>query len=179
MKRTSKILLVTLLFVCFISTLMACSSNEVTDNKETTSTTAKNKTTEPATEEPTTEEASTEYVFKGYEFNSHPDGFNLQNDWTINSGDFIYINDYVSNSDEDYDSIRGSYAKILLIVTETENQNDLLNILMEKYMQYGDSTIYIPHADNYSFEYVGNKKVVFKFIKYNEDGELVFDVYKE
>lgn len=182
MKRISKILLVTLLIVCFTLTLMACSSNNnVTDNKETTSTTTNNKptTTEPTTEETTTEEPTTEYVFKGRGFAVMEEHFNLKNDLIINPGDVIYINDYVSNPDEEYDSIRGKYIVRILAVTETTNEVDLLNELNEKYSNYGSSEKFIPYDANYSFEYVGDKKVVFKFVEYDEKGKAIYDVYKE
>ena len=186
MKRISKFLLVTLSIICFTSTLFGCTSNnEVTDNNETT-TTAENKTTEltttetpTTTEESTTEEPTTEYVFKGSEFYVIPDEFDLKNDLIINPGDVIYINEYVSNSSEEYDVIRGYYIKILMKIMETENRRDMLDILGEKYQNYGDSNYYIPYADNCSFEYVGEKSVIFKYIETWDNGEAVYDVYKE
>lgn len=181
MTKKFKLLLVTLLIVCFTSNLIACSNSNVTDNNETTTTTEKVTTTEPptTTEEPTTEEPTTKYVFKGRKFAFFESNFNLKNDLTINPGDVTYINDYVSNPEEDYDSVRGVYIVALLAMTETTNEIDLLNELNAKYSDYGSSTIYIPFEDNYSFEYVGDKKVIFKFVEYNKDGEAVYDVYKE
>ncbi len=184
MKKNFKILLVTLLIICFTSTLFGCTnSNEVTDNNETTTTVTDNETkatkeTEPTTEEPTTEEASTEYVFKGYKFDFNPKGFNLENDLTIKSGDIIYINEYVFNQDVEYDSVRGYYVSLLLTIMQSDNEDEIYSVLNEKYSKIGDANYYIPYADNYSFEYAGNN-VVFKFIEFDSEGRAVYDVYKE
>lgn len=181
MRNFRKLVSVSLLIACVMMMLMACGGKDSADKEADNQSSEQPTTTETptTTEEPTTEEPSTEYVFKGYEFAFFEEDFNLKNDLTINPGDVIYINDYVSNQDGEYDSVRGSFIKMLFIVIENDNAAELTEMLMDKYMEYGDSKFYIPYADNYSFEYVGDKKVIFKFIEYNEDGEAVYDVYKE
>ncbi len=180
MRKFRKLVSLTLLIASAMMMLTACggkdSADKEADNQSSEPTTTETPTT---TEEPTTEEATTEYVFKGRKFTFFESDFNLKNDMIINPGDVIYINEYVSNSSEEYDSIRGYYIVKLLAITETSNQFELLDLLNEKYSEYGDTTKYIPFNDNYSFEYIGDKKVIFKFVEYNEDENPVYDVYKE
>ncbi len=184
MRRMRKIVSVTLLIICFTSTLFGCTnSNEVTDNNETTTVTdneTKETTTkEPETEEPTTtEEPSTEYAYKGKKVELFEESIIIEkiDDLTLEKGSKIYINDICKNDIEFADVRRGSVVSLLLVYLYKESNVDTILEFEEKYCPDGAPRPSVTYEDNYCIEYIHDNTVTFHYIE-TIDGYACFDLY--
>ena len=185
-KRFKKLTIVTLLIAMVSAFTYGCNEDKPNDNETTAATTIKEvestseketttqepTTVEPTTQEPTTEEPTTEYVQKGLMITVEKKNAEKFNGLVIESGHVFYINDFCSDSDSSFDTFRGDTAFAVMAYIGLDTTK-----FEQKYFPAGAQAASIPHSDNYSFTYTGDKKYTCTFMMEIE-GYVYFDLYE-
>lgn len=173
-KLLKRMITMLLVVTCLVGTVAGCSNSSNNDNetKEAVTTKKAEVTTTEAKAELDTEGPTTEYVYKGGSFSIGEQYANYFYDLVVENGTVINMNEIVP---DDKIACRGNCAYILLDIFKMDTTK-----FEEKYLFPGSQYPKVTYEDNYCIQYNGDKKYVFKFVRKDEEYDVIyFDVYTE
>ena len=181
-RKFKKLTMVTLLIAMVSAFVYGCNEDKPNNNETTVATTIKESestsekettTQEPTTVEPTTEEPTDNYVTTGISVAVEKKNADKFYDLVIENGHVFNINEFCSDTDSSFDSVRGNTAFAIMGIIGIDTTK-----FEQKYFPAGAQAPEIPYADNYSFTYNGDKKYVCRFMM-EIDGYVYFELYVE